>query len=217
MPGQAENTSRAEQLRSLSVYPVLYMFCTMFFFSAVLIGLARFTHDRVEANRQIFVERAVLQAVGVALGPDAGPERIHRLFTERIEQPDETSRAYRLVSDGTVKAYAVPFEGQGFWNTIRGIVGMAPDGETLTGLAIYEQSETPGLGAEIVKPDFTGQFRKLTLGTAPPVHMAPPGTALEAGQVHAVTGATQTCTRLEDMLNRTIRAWQAASRKGGAS
>ena len=67
--------------------------------------------------------------------------------------------AYTLKKDGQMAAYALPFEGQGFWACIRGIVGIAADKKTVTGITFYEQSETPGLGAEIVRPAFRNQFK----------------------------------------------------------
>jgi len=71
------------------------------------------------------------------------------------------------------------FEGQGFWARIRGIVGIAADRKTVTGITFYEQSETPGLGAEIVRPAFRNQFKgKLLAPKERPITMRRPGTTL---------------------------------------
>ena len=41
-------------------FAVIYMFAVTAFFSAVLIGFARLTRDRVDANQQLAFEKAVL-------------------------------------------------------------------------------------------------------------------------------------------------------------
>ncbi|MHC5119399.1 MAG: hypothetical protein ACYSOH_05185, partial [Planctomycetota bacterium] len=58
---------------------VVYMFIVTAFFSAVLIGFARLTRDKVEANRQIAFEEAVLEVF-----PDIEARtnaQIHQIFT----------------------------------------------------------------------------------------------------------------------------------------
>jgi len=199
---EARDRGWADRLRGGAGYPAAYMFVVTFVCAGALIGLARLTRERVTANRRIAFERAVLQAAGMTVGPDASPARVHRLFTDRVEQA--AGGALRVRTDAG-RADALPFEGQGFWNVIRGVVGVEPGGERLTGMAVYEQSETPGLGAEIVKPRFREPFAGLRLGSETPVRIRPPGAALGPGEVHGVTGATETCTRLERILNRRLK------------
>lgn len=192
------------EFRNRPAYPVVYMFVVMFCFTAVLVGLARSAADRVEANRQIMFEKAVLLALGIEVG-GLSSSAVHEKFLGTVNPPTPESFGAYTSDEG----YAVPFAGQGFWNTIRGIVGVRHDGRTLTGIAFYEQSETPGLGAEIVKPRFRDQFKGVVLVDGPaPVQLRPGGAEAEPGAVHAVTGATQTCTRLEKILNDALRTWR---------
>jgi Na(+)-translocating NADH:ubiquinone oxidoreductase C subunit len=125
------------------------------------------------------------------------------------EPTPATGGAYRLLKDGETIAYALPFAGQGFWDVIRGVIGIAPDRETVLGLAVYDQKETPGLGAEIAHPRFRNAFAGLRLAAGEtPLRVQTGGGATDANAVDAVTGATQTCTRLERMLNAGIAAWR---------
>jgi Na+-transporting NADH:ubiquinone oxidoreductase subunit C len=197
-------------VREKRSYPVLYMFAVTFVAAGVLIGLNRFTSDRVEANRQVFFERAVLGALGWDAPSEMPPAEVHREFRAHVRKPgSNTAGAYTLVRDNTPTAYALPFQGEGFWNTIKGVIGIKIDGSAMTGIGFYEQNETPGLGAEIVKPYFTDQFEGLELerGRTPLVFKTV-GEATGAGEVDAITGATQTCTRLEDIINEAIRQWR---------
>ena len=217
---------KTKPLTQRAFYPVAYMFTVTFVFCAVLIGLARFTHARVEANRQVQFERAVLMSVAPGLGAaetrvdsDTPPDRVHELFVSLMEQPgDATGGAYRYRGEDAPAMYALPFEGQGFWNIIKGVAGISADGTTLTGIAFYLQNETPGLGARIVQPDFCDQFegKRLAAGEHPITFRAE-GSTVDEDEVHAITGATQTCTRLEGFLNRALAAWRAQAFGGGTA
>jgi len=190
-------------------FTVVYMFVLTAFFSSAVIALSRATRERVETNRRIALERAVLEALAVALPADASALELHALFTQQVRPPAaESHGAFRRVADGRTLAYALPVEGRGFWAPVRAVVGLDADRQTLTGLAVYEQNETPGLGAEIAKPGFTGQFRGRRLGAhAPRLRFKRPGLPRAENEVHAVTGATQTSVRLERIINAAVDRW----------
>ncbi len=194
-------------------FSVAYMFALTAAASVMLIGLSRLTRERVEANEKLAFEKAVLACLAVAVPEGASNLDLHRLYVELVREPDEASHgAYRLMKDGAVAAFALPFEGQGFWNPIRGVIGIAADRETVTGIAFYEQSETPGLGAEIVKPRFRKQFAagKKLAPSEMPLAFRPETEQAGASEVNALTGATQTCSRLERMLNERLARWREA-------
>ena len=184
-------------------FAVVYMFVITAFFSSILILFARVTRGRVEINEQIAFEKAVLMAF-----PDIEAKtntEIHDTFTENFQ---EAAIGYVYMKDNQIAGYAVPVEGQGFWAPIKGVVGIAPDKKTITGIAFYEQSETPGLGARIVEPDFRGKFEGLSLGdTLKPIGIRQAGAELKNNEVHAISGATQTCVRLEKLMNDDLTKW----------
>ncbi|MBN2212338.1 MAG: FMN-binding protein, partial [Sedimentisphaerales bacterium] len=192
-------------------YPVVYMFVITAVFSSVLIGFSRATREHVEANQRLAFEKAVVSVLPINLPANAGNLAIHQAFVSQVETPtNDTGGAYVLRRDGGIVAYALPFEGQGFWAPIKGILGLKDDRRTITGFAIYEQKETPGLGAEINQPKFKNQFpgKKLAKGE-PALGIVSPAATPDENEVYAVTGATQTSTRLEKLLNENIAAWRA--------
>lgn len=200
-------------------YPVLYMFVATAFFSSILIGLARFSRDRVEANQRLSVEKAVLEALPIELPPRASSLELHRMFLERVTGPSASSGdAYVLTEGDEVVAYAVPLEGKGYWDTIRGFIGIASDRNTVTGISFYEQNETPGLGAEIVQPAFRTQFvgKRIAEGDRP-LGFLPIGSAAGESEVHAITGATQTSTRVEKIINEDLAGWRSGLGSNGDS
>ena len=203
-------TGALDRLRRWAGYPVIYMFTVTFLFTAVLIGIANATRGRVEANRLFLFERAVLSAVGAGPESIASPARVHSLFNRTVLPPSPSSGgAYRHMDGERLVAYALPIEGQGFWDVIRGVVGIAPGGRALTGIAFYQQKETPGLGAEISKPRFRGQFEGAGLSDGPvPLALYPSSSAKSEHHLDAVTGATETCTRLERIINTALVEWR---------
>ena len=65
--------------------------------------------------------------------------------------------------------------GKGYSSVVETIVGMLKDG-TITAIKVLSQNETPGLGARVTEPSFTGQFKQINIS------------GLDS--VSAVTGAT---------------------------
>jgi len=190
-------------------YPVLYMFIITAVFSTALIGFSQYTQNRVEVNQQLSFEIAVLKVLPGMYNPELSSIELHNKFIDQVNEPTEqTNGAYTIKSVDIIKAYALPIEGQGFWDQIKAVVGIDSDKKTITGFVVYQQRETPGLGAEIAKHEFTKQFENLKIAaTGKAITFKRPGQELEQGQVHAVTGATQTSTRLERIINETLERW----------
>jgi Na+-transporting NADH:ubiquinone oxidoreductase subunit C len=204
-------------IRKQSWFPILYMFCVTAFFSSIVIGLTRLTNERVEANEKLAFEQAVLSVLpGVDIETMSHLE-IHGKFTEIINGPDESSRGiYTAKRAGKIIAYVVPISGQGFWAPIKGVVGIEADRKTIAGIAFYEQNETPGLGAEITKAPFRNQFEgKVISSETEPIKFRRPGATLGRSEIHAVTGATQTSSRLENIINTELKKWRDGSESSG--
>ncbi|MHC4116805.1 MAG: FMN-binding protein [Planctomycetota bacterium] len=192
-------------------FPVVYMFAVTAFFSSIVIGFSQFTKERVEANEDLAYEKAVLAVLPGLLEPGDSRLQIHRKFVERVGPPDEKiGGACRLTEAGRTVAYALRIQGQGFWAPIKGVIGIEADRRTITGIAFYEQNETPGLGAQITTTAFTSQFQGKVLSPGDtPLKIRPPSSLLGDSDVHAVTGATQTSTRLEKILSDALTEWRS--------
>lgn len=200
------------KLRDRAWFPVLYMFVLTLALSTILIIFGTATRERVRDNETLAFERAVLEALDIELAAGAAPGLIHRTYVSAIREPDKKSAgALRYLKGDSLRGYALPLEGPGFWAPIRGVIGIAPDRVTVTGIAFYEQNETPGLGGEIVRPAFRRQFAGKTIRPAgPPLEIRSPAEPLDANSVHAITGATQTSDRLEKFLNEQLASWRDA-------
>ncbi len=96
------------------------------------------------------------------------------------------------------------------------IVSMKPHSIFLRkGDDLYEDVEVPLtvaiLGGEVEVPTLKG---KVMLMGEKPLSIARPGAQLDQSSVHAVTGATQTSTRLEVIINNGLREWQQKLPRG---
>ncbi len=190
-------------------FAVIYMFIVTAFFSAIVIGFSEYTDERVKANQSFAYERAVLSVLPDIDLKGKSQMQMHNIFVEELEEPSEkTHGAYVFQKNGRL-TYALPFQGQGFWAPIKGVIGIDPDTLKVTGIEFYEQNETPGLGARIEDEEFKDQFDQLKLfANETPIEMKRPGEQLDTGQVHAVTGATQTSVRLERIINDALQSWK---------
>jgi len=183
------------------------MFMVTAFFSSIVIGFAQLTADRVQANQKLAFEIAVLAVLPDLYDPDSS---LHEIFQKNVTPPnEELAGACTLEKDGQIQGYALPIVGPGFWAPIKGIIGIAADKKTITAIAFYQQNETPGLGGQILTSKFRDQFNGVIMSISDkPIRLMPVGSMLGEGDVHAVTGATQTSIRLEKIINDALENWQ---------
>jgi Na+-transporting NADH:ubiquinone oxidoreductase subunit C len=191
-------------------FAVVYIFCLTAVLSFIVIGFAELTKERVEANKRLALERAVLEVF--ALAEDKSAAQLHQTFLDRTRSVDD-GEYYTLIENGTIIAFAVCVEGSGFWAPIKGVVGVSVDRKTITGISFYEQNETPGLGGEIAGLPFRSKFKNLLIASeGDPIGIKPFGADLAENEVHAISGATQTCTRLEAIINEDLSRWLGIER-----
>jgi Na+-transporting NADH:ubiquinone oxidoreductase subunit C len=126
-------------------------------------------------------------------------------------------------ADHKILAYGFPMRGKGLWGTISAFGAVSSDLTRMIGIDFTEQTETPGLGARITEQSFKIHFRNLNLegfskesGQAPIVMVAQKNeTNLEKStrSVEAITGATQTCNGVLNMLNTDLRFYFTVLKK----
>ncbi|MGH4138919.1 RnfABCDGE type electron transport complex subunit G [Clostridium sp.] len=87
-----------------------------------------------------------------------------------------------------IAGYAIKVAPKGYGGPVEIMVGISNDGK-VTGIKILTHTETPGLGANAPKPEFSGQFKnKPTKDKLEVVKVAPS----KENQIQAITGATIT-------------------------
>ena len=158
---------------------VLVVICTT---SGVVLS---YVNEATEEPREYqyikFVQEPSMKAVLSDYDNDPIKERIKLAVGEDEEGNPIEVVVFPAKKAGKTEAIAYSAAAKGYHDVIEVMIGVNPDG-TLTGISIMTHTETPGLGARIVEPEFTDQFAGLDLDTTK--------LSAEGGQVDTLSGAT---------------------------
>ncbi|NOZ03720.1 MAG: RnfABCDGE type electron transport complex subunit G [FCB group bacterium] len=132
-------------------------------------------------------------------------------YYDQVEAGETTFYIGRRNNVEAPVGIAFKAEGSGFQGKITMMVGLKPDFETLTGIKVLEQIETPGLGNKIsVDPSnkenpywFAEQFRGVQ--TAPEITVVKNRKPTKNTEIEAISGATISSRAVVRILNETIR------------
>ncbi len=77
----------------------------------------------------------------------------------KIGRKSKYAKVYLVKEEGKVKAVIIPVSGYGLWSTMHGYMALEHDGQTVIGLNLFDQAETPGLGGEVVNPKWKALWK----------------------------------------------------------
>ncbi|MDD5034041.1 MAG: Na(+)-translocating NADH-quinone reductase subunit C [Methylococcaceae bacterium] len=77
----------------------------------------------------------------------------------KIGRKSKLAKVYLVKEEGKVKAVILPVSGYGLWSTMHGFMALEGDGQTVIGLNLFDQAETPGLGGEVVNPNWKALWK----------------------------------------------------------
>ena len=158
---------------------VLAVICTS---SGVVLSYVNQTTEEPREYSYIkFVQEPSMKAVLSDYDNDPIKERIKLAVGEDEEGNPVELVVFPAKKGGETQAIAYSAAAKGYNDLIEVMIGVNPDG-TLTGISIMTHTETPGLGARIVEPEFTDQFAGLDLDTTK--------LAADGGKVDTLSGAT---------------------------
>jgi len=69
------------------------------------------------------------------------------------------AKVYLVKEGDVVKSIILPVHGYGLWSTMYGFLALEADGQTVQSINFYDQGETPGLGAEVVNPNWRALWK----------------------------------------------------------
>ena len=162
----------------------------------------------VETFKDYIISQPVYNAAGDSIGDDAFKVKVE----DQIKEADPASRKLPLyvcrLDDGSIK-YIIPVSGAGLWGPIWGYIALDSDANTVYGAYFDHKGETPGLGAEITKPAFSGQFDNKQLfkdGQFLPIEVVKKGQKphTDADYVDGVSGGTITSKGVGDMISNCL-------------
>lgn len=162
------------------------------------------TRPLIEKNKALRLKESVLNALHIPYS------------SKNMEEAFELQVKIRLLEDvplyllydekGGLEALAFRVEGSGFWSPISAIIALKSDLETIHGVSVLEQAETPGLGARIAEPGFLDTFvgKKIR----PRITLVSRTRAQAENEVDAITGATMSSKALEDIINNEVKKYR---------
>lgn len=77
----------------------------------------------------------------------------------KIGRKSKLAKVYLVKEGDKVKAVVLPVSGYGLWSTMHGYMALEADGQTVIGLNLFDQGETPGLGGEVVNPKWKALWK----------------------------------------------------------
>lgn len=165
--------------------------------SAGVLGFVNVTtRPIIKKNEVRKLRESVLNSVKV----DYNSENLEDKFTSEIETREIDGREifFRYDDSGELSEVAFLISGSGFQGQIDGIISLKPDLETIVGVEILSQQETPGLGARITEDWFLEQFSGKKV--RPELRIVQGGGEAE-NEVDAITGATRTSESVQGIIN----------------
>ena len=189
------------------VFPVIFMLIVTLVFISITTAIYTITEDRIKINEKLVIKRAVTASAGLDV-PD-NPGMVEELYNKSVKEVKDIDGQilYYEVSDSKLaggKSYVIISIGSGLWGDITAAVGIDSSRETLTGIEIINQNETPGLGGRITEAWFKDQFR----GKKGPLTTVPEGEPAAEKQFQAITGASYSTGAIRSIVNSTLQAAQ---------
>ncbi len=185
-----------------NVYTIVYAVILVIIVGVLMAVVSQGLKARQDANRRLDTQKQILTALNVDFqGQDPAA-----LYDDLIQETEVDGLPLMVATiDGQTK-YVLRLKGQGLWGGIWGYIALDDDKNTIYGINFGHESETPGLGGEIVTENFRSRFFgkhiKDAEGNLRSVAVLKVGNKAEEGQeqVDAWSGATITSTGVNDML-----------------
>ncbi len=187
------------------------MFLITLCFTSMVSAVKVFNEERIRTNQRAKLQRIILRVLDIPFEKKTSDEDLASIFEAGVRTIQVKGKTLYVSyeEDGkTIRGYAFPVGGPGFWGPIYGMVAVGPEASKILGIAFYKHTETPGLGARMTEAWFTNQFKGLPLypieGEKKIFYLKPTGTEKSSNELDAITGATGTSRAVEAFLNKEL-------------
>lgn len=222
-----------------NAYTILYASVMVIIVAALLAVISVSLKPMQQANIEIDKKKQILSSVNIEAATNNAVELYSKYITDsyvvdaqgakidgvdafvvdvaaqvKKENAERQLPVFVATLDNGDLKYILPLYGAGLWGPIWGYIAVDADGNTIYGSYYAHQGETPGLGAEIEKPDFQKQFVGKHLfveGVMKPVDVMKVGQKPTDGSeyVDAVSGGTITSKGVQDMIDNSLLPYDA--------
>lgn len=175
--------------------PTISLFVICLVCSVLLAFVSEFTKEPIKA---VEAEKAAKAMQSVC------PDAVSFVETEGVHEGVD--------ADGNSVGYAIPSSWKGYGGDIEIMVGISTQGE-VTGVEILSCEETPGLGANCTKEEFTDSYKQAVPQGG--FTVTKDGTGGDNGKIDALTGATITSDAVTQAVNNAVKVYQSLGQTGG--
>ena len=147
----------------------------------------------------VIFEKRLYQVILDLFAIESSPENVVSVFGENFSVNTIAQKKYYLNKNNNIMVFKA--EGPGLWSRIEILLAVNPDRESLYGLRIIQQAETPGLGGRIAESEFMDSFKDREIRPVLKIVKF----AQNVNEIDAISGATKTSKALENIINNGIR------------
>ena len=156
---------------------------------------------------EVVAEAALLNAEGAVTESD-----VTKVFAALQNVKDSRAEGKFPIFKAKNGSVVVPLYGAGLWGPIWGYIALAPDMNTIKGIVLDHQGETPGLGAEITTAKHQALYVDKTVFEGDELV----GITLKKGgadknnphEVDAITGGTKTSDGVSAMIKECLASYK---------
>ncbi|MBD9356638.1 Na(+)-translocating NADH-quinone reductase subunit C [Methylomonas albis] len=76
-----------------------------------------------------------------------------------IRQKAKYTKVFLVKKGDQLQSIILPINGYGLWSTMYGFLALESDAQTVQSINLYDQGETPGLGGEVVNPNWRALWK----------------------------------------------------------
>jgi len=173
--------------------------------TTALVAVNNYTAPIIEKKAIIKTRMSILDALDILYTEDDVDEVFSKYVVpkEYVVPEEKEKKKFYISNTGEI---AFEFSGSGVWGPIHGIVALLPDLETIKGIIIIHQEETPGLGGRISDKEYLDKFKEKRIMPELKI-LRPPDKASMENEVDGITGATLSCNAFAEILNSQLKKY----------
>lgn len=219
------------------IYAIIYSAVVVVIVAFLLAGVSSALKEKQDANVELDKKKQILASLNIKNDANPAEKYDNTIVSELVvnskgeqvkkeggfdvendEINDNNLPLYVANVNGETK-YIIPMTGNGLWGGIWGYLALNDDCNTIYGVYFSHASETPGLGAEIAGDKFQSGFPgKKVYNAGGTVSLSVEKKSTDAEyHVDGVSGATITCSGVNDMLKQKLAPYYAFLNKSAGS
>ncbi|MCU7938187.1 MAG: RnfABCDGE type electron transport complex subunit G [gamma proteobacterium symbiont of Bathyaustriella thionipta] len=185
---------------------VISMAVAGFISGVIIIAIYMLTFDTIKENKARELREAVFRVL-----PDVSHmQKLHfvdnKMVVVKSDGMDDEMIFAGYDKDAKFIGYAIQGKAPGFQDTVHILYGYLSSNSNITGMAVLESRETPGLGDKIFKDmDFVSEFINLPMHKD--IKAVKKGTKTQENEIDAITGATISSKIVVKIINQAFKKW----------